>query len=761
MRSADRAARILQPAAWLVVIVGFFIYSLVQERNPTEAQSLLTTILTVFFLILLVWMGTAIVAQPKRRASLAMLLVSVSLWACGSAVLNATSIPDLSRFPAPGEWLFLASYIGMAVYLFTGAAHRMAKTLSTALDAVVICGGTACLAGAVLLTPVARQFPNDGLALFLALLYPLIDVALGMLVLAQVVLRARSGIRQSSELLLVFALFTYADAHFVTNLAAGIYVPSVVNDACYGAAFIFLVANGCRRPLTGLPAVPRRQGPALVLGAGLAALGVLALHPPGSVGLYLVIDAVITLAAVGGRLVVALREANRATEAFALARSDDLTHLPNRRAVLALMEERLASDQPLSLMILDLNGFKDVNDTLGHAAGDAVLKLVAHRMREVLEPTIMVARLGGDEFATVVPSEDEIEVMTIAQTILAAIRDPLTVDGITLATDASIGITVRGSGDTKSTELLRRADVAMYRAKVTRGGALLYDAHYDHFSREKLQIADELRKGIEGGQLVLWYQPQIAAGTQRICGLEALVRWQHPHEGLLSPVTFLPAARRAGLMPALSEEVVRIAIQDLSRWRSRGLEPRIAINCAPPELMSGVFLPGLYAEMERAQVPPESIVIEVTEDSFINEPERARAVLHEIRKHELQISIDDYGTGFSSLSYLRDLPVQELKIDRSFITDMTSDPRSRMIVESTLQMARALGLRTVAEGIEDAATAADLIAMGVDVLQGYHLSKPLPPNEVEAWIWQWSSYADISLETTGRDYGATGDDQPR
>ena len=352
--------------------------------------------------------------------------------------------------------------------------------------------------------------------------------------------------------------------------------------------------------------------------------------------------------------------------------------------------------------------------------------------------------------------DDEIAVMNIAQDILRVVRQPLTVDGISLTIDASIGVTIGSPTDTKSTELLRRADVAMYKAKINRCGALLYDAHYDHFSREKLGIAEELRKGILDGQLVLWYQPQIAAGTQRICGLEALVRWQHPTEGLLSPAEFLPAARRGGLMPALSEEVARIAMADLSGWRSRGLEPRVAINVAPPELMSGVFLPSLYAEMTKANIPASNLVIEVTEDSFINEPERAREVLQEIRSHDVQISIDDYGTGFSSLSYLRDLPVQELKIDRSFITEINRDPRSRMIVASTVQMAHALGLRTVAEGIEDAATAADLIAMGVDVLQGYHLSRPLPPEQVETWIWQWASYFDVSLHPSSGDVGTNG-----
>ncbi|MEO6700463.1 MAG: EAL domain-containing protein, partial [Jatrophihabitantaceae bacterium] len=295
-------------------------------------------------------------------------------------------------------------------------------------------------------------------------------------------------------------------------------------------------------------------------------------------------------------------------------------------------------------------------------------------------------------------------------------------------------ITVRTATDSRSVELLRRADVAMYQAKSSRSGAVLYDAHSDDFSRQKLRMAEELRRAIPDGQLRMYYQPQIDAATQQVCGLEALVRWQHPKHGLLSPIEFLPAARRDGLMLPLSEEVGRLVVADLQRWGAAGLVPRVSLNCAPAELLSGVFLNRLYDAIAAAHLPPDSLVIEVTEDTFLAEPERARMILADIRAHHVQIAIDDYGTGFSSLSYLRDLPVQELKMDRSFISVMSTDQRSRMIVSSTFQMAHALGLRTVAEGVENAATAADLVAMGVDVLQGYHIARPMPAADVEPWV---------------------------
>jgi diguanylate cyclase len=422
-----------------------------------------------------------------------------------------------------------------------------------------------------------------------------------------------------------------------------------------------------------------------------------------------------------------------------MASTDDLTNLPNRRAVLSRLDKGLQGDSPLALMLLDLDGFKDINDTLGHSAGDAVLEQVATRMRDSLDDEVLLARLGGDEFALVVASDDPVRLLETAQQVRDVLLQPTSIDDLELAIGASVGIAVRTPGDRVSTDLLRRADIAMYQAKVTKSGALLYDITRDDFSRRRLRLSEDLRRGIAGGELTVWYQPQIDSVGEAVRGVEALVRWSHPRQGLLQPAMFLPEARRSGLMLALSEAVIQLVLADAQRWAANGLEFRVAVNFAPTELLGGLLLPRLFAAVDEAGLAPETLVIEVTEDSFLADPEKARAVLQEIRHQQVQIAIDDYGTGFSSLSYLRDLPVQEIKMDRSFVSMIRSDPRSKMIVESTRHLAQGLGLRMVAEGVEDSATMSDLSEMGIDVLQGFHIARPMPSAEVEPWIRRWST----------------------
>jgi diguanylate cyclase (GGDEF)-like protein len=728
---------------WLVLATGLTASLLVPPPAPGEVSSTVVVgTLGALFATLLGRLVTAAVVWPSRRPALLSLAAGVLLWAAGSATLNTSGQPTVIEFPAPGEWLFLLAYAGLAAYFLLDLSSRNRATAGTWLEMTVLCGAAAALAGVLLVTPLAPQFGRQGVPLLVALLFPLLDIVLVIVVAAQVLLRKRPVSRVTVASLVGLGLLLTADTSLVTALSAGTYTYGLLLDLAWCGGFLSIVGAASRPPEPwGETALIRRFSGYGVVVAAWAAVVVLVFQPDGDARPYVVIPALVTLAAAGARMVMALREAHGAAEAFRLSRTDDLTGLPNRRAVVARLEEDLAEHRASALLLLDLDGFKEINDSLGHAAGDSMLRTVATRIRFTLPGKGLVARLGGDEFAIVLDSDDEVGLLETAHHIRDMVRKPVRVDGLELTISGSIGITTRTANDRDAGDFLRRADVAMYRAKSGRLGALIYDADRDEFSRQRLRIASDLREGIPAGQLEVWYQPQIDALTARLCGAEALVRWRHPVDGLVSPGAFLPAARRAGLMSALSEAVIRTVVADARRWQRQGHTFPVAINIAPPELLSGPVLARLYHETASAGLADDSVIVEVTEDSFITEPARAREVIEDIRRHRLQVSIDDYGTGFSSLAYLRDLPVQELKIDRSFICALLEDERSRMIVATTNQMAHGLDLRTVAEGVEDRETAQELVSLGFDVLQGYHFARPMPAAEFGRWVAEWAARA--------------------
>jgi len=748
---AAAAHRVVARLSWAMLVGGLVANQVVGTASSYQTgQGILLTMLAAFFLLLVLRLALAARLFPARRLPLLLLLATVTTWSLGSMAVNATSLEERTHFPAPGEWLFLASYLGMAGYLIVDVDRKRVRPTRGWLDIAVICGGTSCLASLLLVTPIRLASGEEGLPLLLALMYPLIDVALALLVLGQSLLQARTDQRKTVMIGAAFVLLACADSAFAWQVSTPTYDFGNVSMAFWGGAWALLVAAACRPEQRVIRAIPRATGTRLLVAAGAVALAALTIRPDDTLAFYTLPPAVLTLTAVGARMALALHDANQAAAAFALSQTDDLTKLPNRRAVRARLTEGLTTREPLALMLLDLDGFKEINDTLGHHAGDTVLTFVAVRMQEALGNDVMVARLGGDEFAILVRSADQIELVETAHRVLHELAEPIVVDGIEIGPSGSIGITVVEDDDIDSGEVLRRADVAMYQAKSSRSGAAVYDAHLDEFSRSRLELAEDLRKGIADRQIEVWYQPQVDAATMEVCALEALVRWRHPTQGVLSPVAFLPAARRVGLMGLLSDAVAWQAVRDLKQLLTAGLDLRVAINCAPPELLSQTFLPRLYAALQEWDIPGDRLVLEVTEDSFLADPQRAREILLELRDHGIQVSIDDYGTGFSSLAYLRNLPVQELKIDRSLVRDVATDDRSRLIVASTHQLAHALDMRTVAEGVEDAATMARLADLGVDSLQGYHIARPMPAAEVERWMQDWTASAAARGSGQGR-----------
>ena len=409
---------------------------------------------------------------------------------------------------------------------------------------------------------------------------------------------------------------------------------------------------------------------------------------------------------------------------------DALTDLPNRR----LFAERIAdATGPVAVLLLDLDGFKEVNDALGHGTGDVLLQLVAQRLTSALPDARCVARVGGDEFVIA------LDIVTADNAVIAAheIRDlllvPFQLSDMALSVDASIGVAV-SDGTPDSGQLLKQADVAMYDAKTARAGVRVYDAERDRSSPERLLLPSELREAITAGALTVHYQPKATLGSDAIEGFEALVRWAHPRRGLVPPDEFIPLAEQTGLIVALTDHVLDSALRQCRVWRDAGYEVNIAVTMSPRVLHDDGLCARMAAVLERRGLPAEAVTLEITESALMADPARGFAILNSLAAMGLTLSVDDLGTGYSSLSHLRRMPVQEVKVDRSFVMGMATDEDDTAIVQAIVELGHRLGKRVVAEGVEDLVTYTRLREMGCDVAQGYWLSRPMTAEAATAWL---------------------------
>ena len=442
---------------------------------------------------------------------------------------------------------------------------------------------------------------------------------------------------------------------------------------------------------------------------------------------------------------VTLRAGNLSSE----ANHDALTGLANRRGFLRRLDRAIRHGErhhhPVTLLMLDLDHFKELNDTLGHAVGDSLLAQLGPRLRQAIPDADTLARLGGDEFAVVLGGDHR--AADIAQRIAATLEEPFALEGASLHVDASIGIASFPDDGRDAADLLQRADVAMYQAKRARTGWATYDAERDVHSRERLALLEQLRLALHRDELVLAYQPKADLHTAQIAGVEALVRWQHPYRGLLPPGEFVGLAEQAGLMRQLTTQVLRIAIAEAARWRAAGRAISVAVNITATDLMDARFPDEVEQQLAEHHLPAEALQLEVTEDTVMSDPDRALDTLARLSEIGIGLALDDYGTGYSSLAYIKRLPVRELKIDRSFVFNMDADEQDATIVRSTIELAHNLGLRVVAEGVETDASWHALAGMGARYAQGYLLSPPLPARDLEAWLDDW----DPSRLTTAAD----------
>ena len=443
--------------------------------------------------------------------------------------------------------------------------------------------------------------------------------------------------------------------------------------------------------------------------------------------------------------------ANLNTELEHQALHDALTQLPNRTLFTDRLQQAIRiSDREkksFALVAIDLDLFKEVNDTLGHHAGDLVLQEVAGRTRRALRDSDTVARMGGDEFAILLLNvADAATALLLTQRLHQLLRNPMTLEGQLYEIGASMGITMYSDHSSTAEELTRQADTAMYVAKRNKSDIVLYDAELESAGSERVARKGELRRAISSGELLLHYQPKFDLASGTVTGVEALVRWQHPQHGLTFPDNFIPLAEKTGLIKSLTLEVLRLALSQCRLWLDTGMPLAVAVNISAINLQDPDFPAQVDGLLDEFLVPAGMLELEVTETAIMTDPLHAMENIARLSEMGVQVSIDDFGTGYSSMAYLKKLLVAKIKIDKSFVMDMHKDSNDAVIVRSAIDLGHNLGLKVVAEGVENQQAWDRLKAMGCDAAQGYHMSKPLPAQQFLQW------YGNLPKSDTGSQY---------
>ena len=682
------------------------------------------------------------VRVSQGRSAWILLAVGLTLYGAGNVVwsvfydgLADPPIPSISD----ALWLALypASYLGLVML-----AREKDRAVGAGVwaDGIVAGLGFAAFGAAVVFGRVLGAATGSFSAIATNLAYPIADLLLAALVLGLLALRGWRLDRTWALLGSGFLLLYVADSMYLLRVAAGAVQTSLVPNVFYLAGVV-LLAFAAWQPERDRPPARVERWSVLVMPAAfvLTAIGVLVYGQFARVGGLAVALAALTLVAAMLRTALTFRDVRAFAVARREARTDDLTLLPNRRMFLHAVDEAIdaarARDEATALLILDLDQFKKLNDTLGHHAGDLLLCEIGPRLSAVLHEQDLLARLGGDEFGILLAAScGESEALTVADRLGEALSEPFELEGLQVHVGGSIGIALFPDHSQDARQLLRHADVAMYQAKVARSGRELYASDQDTNSRDSLALASQLPDAIACGQLEVHFQPKAEAATGRIVGMEALVRWRHPQRGLLPPAAFVALAEQGGLMRDLTRTVVDGALAACRRWRDAGHELTVAVNVTFTDLLDAQFPVEIASALAQRGVDPSALVLEVTESSIMFDATRVGDVLARLSRFGVGISLDDFGTGYSSFTHLRSLPVGEVKIDRSFVARMRTDSTDYAIVRSTIQLAHNLGMRAVAEGVEDRTTWEALDQLGCDLIQGYHLSRPLPLDAADAFL---------------------------
>jgi diguanylate cyclase (GGDEF)-like protein len=678
-------------------------------------------------------------AASLRRARIVPVLLGVGLlcWAAGDIVLTVQSDPPSPSLADAFYVVFYpVTYIGLML-LLRSSVKRF--NLASWLDGGVAGLGAAALCATFAFKDVLHHAGGSATGVAVNLAYPVGDVLLLGLVVGGAAIVP--GKRKLPWLLLAagYTLITVGDLFNVLGTAS--FVGQFADAIAWPLSILLVsVAVWIRTPVARPALSDQAPGFALPALAAVSALVILVVGSFGNVGRVSLGLAVATLVVAGVRSALSLVGLRSLTE---LRRresiTDQLTGLGNRRALFQLLDEFIAEQRDpeaparsLAFMFVDLDRFKEVNDTFGHPTGDELLRQLGERLRNSLRGSDLVVRLGGDEFVVALLDAGADYAATVASRLAAQIEEPFMLDAVRVQIGASIGIAVLPGDASDAADLVRCADLAMYRAKLEGKRFAIYQEDLDG-AANRVQLVEELRAAIERRELNLHYQPQVNLVTGEIGSVEALVRWIHPRLGFVPPLEFIGLAEDAGLMGALTGFVLDEALAQCARWRAAGRHIAVAVNISASDLLDPGFPEHVEQLLTRYELPAAALVLEMTETTAIADFERSQFAIQKLHDIGLVVSVDDFGAGFTSLAYLGSLAVKELKLDRSFITRLaeTRQGRDLALVSATVELAHALGLRVVAEGVEDDLCLGLLTGLRCDLVQGYVISKPKPADQLE------------------------------
>lgn len=717
-----------------------------------------------FTFVVLSWTAAVFAALAARAAHGR----TRTAWVAMTVGLVAAAVGDTAwavfeflghKTPTPtfADWAYLTFPVAacVALMLFWSAEGGRTKGLVVA-DGMIIGASLFIVSWLLVLLPVASSFKSNGLERAITLAYPLSGLMV-LTVAAVTLVRAGAHQRLPATLLaLGMACSALSDNAYALLMSRSEYASGNVTDIGYLACLLLITFAAIEGFRPGLPedTGPRRPGWAsiwLPYAPMLLAAALVGVSEPSALRSPPVAAAAVVIAVgILVRQYLSVREDRQLLAAVGdQASRDPLTGLANRTLFNDRLVAALRRDGPPKVVLLvDLDDFKMVNDTLGHAVGDELLISVAERLRRCVPPGATVCRLGGDEFAILLEGSPQ-AARWIADLVVRAFDAPFVVHGLNLTMRLSVGVAVAddrdGAGEMSPDELLTRADLAMYMAKRSRAGGVhvftgeedatatghtAYDRPAEAAAIGAIHMLGELRDAVERRELDLVYQPKIDLRTREAVGVEALLRWPHPQRGTLGPDLFLPVVARHGLQDAVNDFVINRALDDARRWRSAGIRLPVAINLFAPSLADPKLPDRLDRALTERQLHPTDVTIEITEQLFSNQPDRMRAVLKRLRDKGVRIAIDDFGSGYSALSMLRDLAIDEVKLDRELITSVATEPRTAAIVRAVVDLAHEFGLSTVAEGVETAAEVERLAELGCDVAQGYFFRPALSSEEL-------------------------------